>query len=122
MATVTPTVTKIGGNDQALKFVWNLTTANPDGAAIPPQYIEYADRTVYALNGTWGGATMVWQGGDGTNYLTLTDAQTVAISKTADFIETVVETPEFSRPNLSVVGAGAAITVTAIVRRGFKRS
>ena len=122
MATVIPTVSSLGGNDQVKKFVWALTTANLDGAPIHPQFAEYADRTIYVGGGTWGGATLLWQGGDGTNWLTLTDAQTVAISKSADFIETVVETPEFSRPFLSVAGAGAVLTVTAICRRGFKRT
>lgn len=121
MATVTPTVTKLGGNDQVLKFTWALTTANPDGLPIPNQYAEYSDRTVYVAGGTWGGATLAWQGGDGSTWLTLTDAQTSAISKTADFIETVVEVPEYSRPALTAVGVGATMTVTCIARRGFKR-
>lgn len=120
MATVTPVITYLGGDNQVMKFTWALTTANPDGAPIHPSYAEFADRTVYFL-GTWGGATAVWQGGDGATWLTLTDAQTVAISKTADGLETVVEVPEYSRPNLSVVGAGAVITATCIARRGFKR-
>lgn len=121
MATVTPDVISIGGSDQVKKFTWNLTTANLDGAPIHAQFAEYADRTIYVVGGVWGTATMVWQGGDGANWLTLTDAQTVAISKTADFIETVVETPEVSRPFLSVAGVGAVLTVVCIARRGFKR-
>jgi hypothetical protein len=120
MATVNPTIVDLDGSRQVIKFTWALTSANTDGAPIPPSYAEYADRTVYFL-GTWGGATAVWQGGDGSTWLTLTDAQTTAISKTADGIETVVETPEYSRPNLTVPGAGATITVTCIARRGYKR-
>jgi len=115
-----PTITELGGSGQVMKFVWNLTTADHTGAAIHPKYAEFADRTVYML-GTWGGATALWEGGDGSTWLPLTDAQTVAISKTADAIETVVEVPEYSRPRLSVVGAGAAVTVTCIARRGYKR-
>lgn len=122
MATVTPTITYLGGDEQVIKATWALTTANLDGAPLHSRFAEFADRTIYVAGGTWGGATMLWQGGDGTNWLTLTDAQTVAISKTADFIETVVETPEFSRPFLSVAGTGAVLTVTCIARRGFKRS
>lgn len=122
MATVSPTITYLGGDEQVIKAVWALTTANSDGAPLHSKFAEYADRTVYVLNGTWGGATLVWQGGDGAYWQTLTDAQTVAISKTADFMETVVETPEFSRPNLSAVGVGAVLTVTCIARRGYKRN
>lgn len=121
MATVSPVITKLGGSDQVMKFTWEITTANSDGAPIHPQYAEFADRTIYVCGGTWGAATLAWQGGDGVTYLPLTDAQTVAISKTADFVETVVETPEFSRPALTAVGAGAVLTVTCIARRGFKR-
>lgn len=113
-------ITTLGADNQVMKFVWTLTTADPTGAAIPGQWAEFADRTVYFL-GTWGGATAVWEGGNGATYLTLTDAQTVAISKTADGIEAVIEVPEFSRPRLSVVGAGATVVVTCIARRGFKR-
>lgn len=122
MATVSPTITFLGGDEQVIKATWALTTANSDGAALHPKFADFADRTIYVLSGTWGGATLVWQGGDNTNWQTLTDAQTVAISKTADFIETVVETPEYSRPNLSAVGVGAALTVTCIARRGYKRN
>ena len=122
MATVTPVITFLGGDEQVIKATWAITTANFDGAPLHPRFAEFADRTVYVVGGTWGTATMVWQGGDGATYLTLTDAQTVAISKTADFVETVVETPEFSRPFLSAVGVGAALTVTAICRRGYKRN
>lgn len=122
MATVSPTITYLGGDEQVIKVTWNLTTANFDGAPLASRYAEFADRTIYVVGGSFGTATLVWQGGDGTNWQTLTDAQTVAISKTADFIETVVETPEFSRPLLSVVGVGAVLTVTCIARRGFKRN
>lgn len=112
----------ISGNGQVMKFTWTITTADPIGTVIPLQYAEWADRTVYVVGGTWGGATLVWQGGSSSSFLTLTDAQTVAISKTADFVETVIETPEYSRPNLTVVGVGATMTVTCIARKGaYKR-
>lgn len=107
-------------NQQVMKFTWDLTTANPIGDPIDGRFSEFADRTVYFL-GTWGGATAVFEGGDGTTYLSLTDPQGTAISKTADAIETVTEVPEYSRPELSVVGSGAAITCTVIARRGFRR-
>ena len=113
--------TDISGSGQVMKFTWALTTADPIGDPIPREFAEFADRTIYAI-GTWGGATAAWQGGDGTTYLSLTDPQGNAISKTADAIEAVTELPEFSRPNLTSVGAGATITVTCIARRGFKRS
>lgn len=122
MATATPTITDIAvGNNMVKKAVWQLTSTNVDGAPIGPNLAEFADRTVY-LTGTWGAATAVIQGGDGTIWLSLTDPQGNAISKTADAIEVVTEAPEFMRPSLSTAGSGAEITVTMIMRRGFRRS
>lgn len=121
MATAACVVTELSKNGQVMKFTWDLTTANPDGQPIPPGFSEYADRTVYFL-GTWGGATAAWQGGDGATYINLTDPQGNAIAKTADAIEAVTEVPEYSRPNLTSVGAGAVISAVCIARRGFKRA
>ena len=119
--TAAVTITDLTGNGQVMKFTWALTTADPTGVPIDGKWAEHADRTVYAI-GTFGGATCAWQGGDGTTYINLTDPQGNAISKTADAIEVVTELPEFSRPNLTTAGAGAAITVTLIAVRGFRRS
>lgn len=117
MATVNPTVTPVTGtNDKAYKFTWALTTANSDGAAIHPKFVEFADRTVY-MTGTWGAATCELQGGDGSTWMPLTDAQGNNITKTSNAIEIVTEVPETVRPTLTAVGAGAAITVTLIARR-----
>jgi len=73
------------------------------------------------FSGTFGAATVAWQGGDGTVWLPLTDPQGNAISKTAEGIEVVTETPETSRPILTAVGAGAAIKVTLIARRSYSK-
>ena len=121
MATVIPTTEFLLGNKQAMKFVWSLTTADSNGGPIHPTFTEYSDRTIYFL-GTWGGATAAWQGGDNATWLPLTDLQGTAISKTADGISVSVPVPEFSRPNLTAVGAGAAITVTCIARKPFNKT
>lgn len=110
MATVNPTITYPDSN--TVKFVWALTTADAVGAPIDGKWLQYCDRTVYLL-GTWGGATAAVQGGDGVTYLSL-------ISKTADAIERVEELPEFTRPNLTTPGTGAAVTCTLIARRAGK--
>lgn len=120
MATVNPTVTDLVGNGQVIKVVWPLTTDNSDGAPLHPKYMEYSDRTIYFI-GTWGGATAALQGGDGHVWLPLTDPQGNAISKTTDAIEVVTEIPEWCRPNLTTPGAGATVTVTMILRRGFRK-
>jgi hypothetical protein len=117
MATVKPAVTFLGKEEKVMKFTWALTSANADGAPIPPQYADFTDRTVY-FTGTWGGATAAWEGGDGTTYLACADAQGTAITRTSDSgMERVVESPEFSRPRLSTVGTNAVITATCIARK-----
>lgn len=116
MATVNPTITAINGSPDMKKIVWVLTSTNADGAPLGANFVDYSERTVYFL-GTWGGATAVLQGGDGSTYLPLTDPQGNAISKTADGIEAVSEVPEFVRPNLTTPGTGATVTVTMIARR-----
>ena len=120
MATPNPTITDISGADRVLRAVWVLTTADHTGAALGAKYTEYADRTVYFL-GTWGGATATVEGGDGTTYVAITDPQGNAISKTVDAMEAMTELPEFTRPRLSSVGAGASVTVTMIMRRGIRK-
>lgn len=120
MATKNPVITDLSSNGQTIKFVWDLTTADNDGAPVHARYSEHVDRTVY-FTGTFGAATVAWQGGDGGTWLPLTDPQGNAISKTAEGIEVVTETPEVSRPVLTAVGSGAAIKVTLIARRGFRK-
>lgn len=116
MATVNPTITYL--NDRrAVKVTWALTSADADGAPLGATLLDFPNRTVYFL-GTWGGATAVLEGGDGSTYVSLTDPQGNAISKNADGIEgPVAEAPEFVRPRLSVAGAGAEVTVTVIARK-----
>jgi hypothetical protein len=120
MSTVNPTIDDVVGNGQVMKFTWALTTADNDGAPIPPQFADHSDRTVY-FTGTWNGATASWEGGDNSVWMTLADVQGTGIAKTANGIEVVVESPEYSRPRLTTVGVGAVITATCIARRGYRR-
>jgi hypothetical protein len=116
MATVKATITRHG--EHTVVFTWALTQANADGHPIPPQYADYCDRAVHIL-GTFDSATVVWQGGnDGSDYLTLTDPQGNAISKTAAAIEQVLEGALFQKPSSSGGGASQAVTVIAVCRRG----
>lgn len=117
MATVTPTITYPGAGDgSVILYTWLLTTANPDGA--PIQGPEWADRT-WTAAGTWGGATLVAQGGnDGATWMALSNASGGAdVAATANDVFSTVELPLFVRPNLTVVGAAAAVTVTLLARR-----
>lgn len=117
MATVNPTVTTdVTGDGSVAQFVWALTTANTDG--LPVEWVSYSDRTFSAV-GTWGGATVTIEGSnDGTNWVPLSDAAGAAdATATANKAMTVVELTRYVRPNLTVPGTGAAVTVALIARR-----
>jgi hypothetical protein len=116
MATVNPSISTIEGDGSVMQIVWTpLTSTNLDGA--PVRWCQYADRSVQ-LSGTWGTATVVLQGSnDGTTWFTLTDPQTVAISKTADALEQVLEMTQFVRPLLSGGNGTTAVTANLLVRR-----
>jgi len=114
MATVKPVITSIGSQDGSVKkFVWTLTGTN-DGSPIP--FSEWADRSIQ-FTGTWGGGTCVWEGSNdaGTTWFTLTDAQTSAITKTADSLEQIVEVTEYARPRASV--SVTSVVCSLVVRR-----
>lgn len=118
MATVNATVADISKDGSAKSITWTpLTTANADGA--PANWIEYADRCIQ-FTGTFGaGGTIVLQGSnDGTNWFTLTDAQTAAISKTAAALEQVVELPLYVRPFVSAGDGTTSLTAVLVMRRG----
>lgn len=114
MATISPTITQLEPRDgSVLKYTWVLTGTD-DGAPIP--FAQWADRSVQFV-GTWGGGTVVFEGSNngGTTYATLTDAQTSAISKTADSLEQVIEMTELARPRASV--GVTTVTISLIARR-----
>lgn len=115
MATVNATVTGIGrrNDGSSQKFVWTLAGTD-DGA--PIAFSEWADRSV-AFAGTWGAGTVVWEGSNdgGTTWFTLTDAQTSAITKTANGLEQIVEVTELARPRATV--AVTSVVVSLVVRR-----
>jgi hypothetical protein len=65
------------------------------------------------------GGTVVIEGSiDGTNYVTLTDPQGNAISKTAAAIEEISEIVKFIRPRVTTGDGTTAIRVDLIARRG----
>lgn len=105
----------MGGDDSVALFTWTITTANADGA--PLEWTAWADRCVTAT-GTWGGATLTWEGSnDGSTWVALNNAQGTAATWTANKALQIVEVPRFARPNLTVVGVGASVTVTLCARR-----
>lgn len=119
MATVTYTGSKpVTGQGDSVIHTTTLTTADPTSSSITG-YEDYADVTVQAAAGTWGGATLVVEGSldGGTTWFTLTDLQGTSISKTADFGEGVAEAVPRLRVRLSSVGVGASVPVFIYMRK-----
>lgn len=119
MPTITPTnllTAETNADGSLMGFSWALLTASPDGS--PVQFAQWADRT-WQATGSFGGATLTFQGSnDGTNWFTLTNAAGgAAAALTAAGGLATIELPLYVRPNLTVVGAGATVTVTLLMRR-----
>jgi hypothetical protein len=120
MATVTYSSNNEGAQDGSIiLYTWALTTANADGAPIKAP--EWSDRT-WQATGTFGGATVTLQGSnDNVNWFPLTNANGAsggtAVTFTAAGGATPVELPLWVRPNLTVVGTAAVISVTMLGRR-----
>ena len=114
MSTISPVITQLEPYDGSImKFQWTLTNID-DGSPMP--WAQWADRSVH-MAGTWGTGTVVWEGSNngGLTWATLTDAQAVLLSKTADALEQVVEITELARPRASV--AVTSVVVSCVARR-----
>jgi hypothetical protein len=113
MATVNPTVTN---RDDVVEIVWVLTSTDRDGFSA--EWYRWADQT-WVATGTWGGATLTLEGSaDATTWVPLSNAAGgAAATATANKAITVVELPRYIRPNLTVAGSGATVTVTLLARR-----
>jgi hypothetical protein len=115
-ANPTPNMDVAGDGGSVLLFVWTLTSANADGA--PVEMPPWADRCWQAF-GTWGGATLSLEGSnDGVNWFVLSNAAAgTAATQTANGGKQTIEAPRYTRPNLTVPGAGASVTVSLLLRR-----
>lgn len=118
MATIVPTVKDLDPQDGSVqRYRWVLTGTD-DGA--PMQMAQWADRSVQigSTGDTFGAGTVIWEGSndDGITWSILTDAQTLAISKTAIApIEQVVEITQLARPRATV--SVTSVIVSVVVRR-----
>lgn len=115
MATITPTVIEIKAYGESAHLVQWLTIGDADTCTA----IEMPGHTVRSaqIAGTFGSATVVIQGSnDGTNYVTLTDPQGNAISKSAAALEQIEENTRYLKPN-STGGTGSSTNVSVLLRR-----
>ena len=109
---------EIGDKDGSARLIAWTGGATADGAAEAAELPEWADNCVQII-GTIGGATIVIEGSnDGTNYLTLNDAQGGSLSFTAltAAMKQVVERPRYIRPKITG-GAATGIGVYLVMRR-----
>lgn len=114
---ITPTFAQVGDGDGSYALLtYTLVTATPDGS--PFEMLDKSDICIQAT-GTFGGATVTMQGSnDGTNWFTCNNvAGSTAASLTAAGGMQIIERPRYMRPNLTVVGAGATIALTIMLRR-----
>ena len=102
--------------DRAHVLSWTGLLNGDDGA--PVEMPGSADRSIQFL-GTFGaGGTIVLEGSnDGTNYVTLTDPQGNAISKTAAAIEAVLELTRWVRPRVTAGDGTTALEAHLLVKR-----
>lgn len=113
--------TDAGGDGSLIKCTWILTTADPQGVFVA--FPEYADKTLtigMESGDAFGAATCVIQGKNtvAATAATLNKAATgTAASFTAAGVVSVIENTVFIAPLLSVVGAGATVTVVLLARR-----
>lgn len=121
MATATLTH-QIVNTGEAAKYSCTLTNADTDCAPLTAH--EYGDRHVQiGTSGTtgFGTGTVVVQGSnDGTNWFSLTDPQGNAISKTTASLETIMETPLYTRAAITGATGGESVPVIFFCRRTRK--
>lgn len=116
MATITPAVTKLGGDEDVVKIVWGPATLVAD-AFVPAEWVNHADRSVQVL-GTFDSGTIVFEGtNDGTNYYTLNDATGSPLSFTTAGLKEVLELTALVRPRITVANASTSLTVSMVARR-----
>lgn len=119
MATPAPVITPVGGDGNAYKFVWDLTTADHTGVGTGDRFIQFTDLCIQAIGSNWGSATLSFEGTcDGATWFPMTNASGgSAVTFTTDGGKQSVERPLSVRPRLSVVGTAAVVKAVLIARR-----
>jgi hypothetical protein len=117
MAVITEARTAVKGFGEYAHVISWTPLANGDSGE-PVEMPGSHVRSVQIV-GTFGtGGTIVFEGSnDGVNYVTLTDPQGNAISKTAAGIEQVQEATRFIRPRVTAGDLDTSLSVYTLVKR-----
>jgi len=115
MATKSITITRDTNSRNCWVVTWTGLANGDDGT--PLRMPAASDRS-WQVGGTFGaGGTVLCEGSnEGSNYVTLTDPQGNAISKTAAAIEQIEELTVYVRPRVSAGDGTTSINVTMLVR------
>ena len=116
MAVIQPTI--VVEKDDML-VTWTPLALNDTGA--PLDAPAYPDRTFQVI-GTFGvGGSVTLEGSNaGVTYFPITDPQGNNITKTAAAGETAMETPKFTRPNVTAGDGTTSLTVSLYCRRSMR--
>lgn len=117
MAVITPTKDhSISSDGTVQQWTWSALANGDTGH--PVEWIQFADRCV-SVTGTFGaGGTLVIQGSnDNTNWFTLNNAQSAALSFTASGLKQVVELPRYIRPSVTAGDGTTSLDVILVMRR-----
>lgn len=123
MATKKPTADRNTLNG-AVIYTWAELGNADDGA---PVSIPYAANNVIQVEGTFGGATCVFEGSnDGTNWHTLhseriSSSASMTLSLTSTALRHVLEQAVYLRPKTSG-GTGTSLTVTMVSRAEYAKA
>lgn len=105
--------------DRAIEVLWSGLLNTDDGG--PVEFYDLPEKTVQ-VTGTFGaGGTIAIEGSnDATNWFTLTDMQSTAISKTSAALEAIAECPRYIRPRVTA-GDGTTNLVCRLLCVGWRR-
>lgn len=119
MATITPTVTKLGGDESVVKIAYAAMTNATSDVGAPIAFVQWVDRSVQ-VTGTFGtGGHCIIKGSNdgGTTWAALTDPQGNALDFSSAKIEAITEVAEMVRPEITAGDGTTSLAVTFILRR-----
>lgn len=115
MATIASTSVDISYHADRGVLIWTWAALTESDTAAALDLGDYEAAAV-EFTGTFGGATIVFQGAVLSTYATLRDLGGTAISQTAATWQSVREQPRLVRPSASS-GSSQSLTITLLVRR-----